>query len=254
MRSLLLIIFLSLLSTGTIAQQGPQALFDQANSYLEEGAYLDALNLYKGIEGLGYRSGPLYLNMGIASTELDSLGLAKAYLSRAAAFEETESRALESLDFVNSQFSRQSAILKKLPWDLAVQWMIREPGPRGVFYFGMALILIGMSILYGRWFGRLKDNRFKSGAIATVSLGIIILGLAFYSDYVDARYDEAVLINDEIQVMQAANRSSDLVSLAYEGYDLVIDQKISRQKDGWLYIRLGNGQYGWIEDNGIKII
>ncbi|MFN1835794.1 hypothetical protein AB2B38_011060 [Balneola sp. MJW-20] len=254
MRKLITVLFLFFFSFSVCAQQGPQALFDQANGYLEEGAYSDALNLYKGIERLGYKSGPLFLNMGIAATEIDSLGLAKAYLLRAVEYNETEDRAQEALEFVNSQFSRQSAILKKLPWDLAVQWMIKRPGPRGVFYFGIVLILLSMTILFGRWFGKLKDKKFKTSALSVLSTGIIILGLAFYSDYVDARYDEAVLTDDEIRVRSNADMDADLVSMAYEGYDLVVDQKISREKTGWLFVRLGNGQYGWIQDEGIKII
>ena len=42
--------------------------------------------------------------------------------------------------------------------------------------------------------------------------------------------------------------------MAYEGYDLTIDWKKSKTIENWYYIRLGNGQFGWIKAKGIKIL
>lgn len=249
------LLFLSaLISTGLSAQSDPQVPFVEANTLLENGAYAEALRSYKQIEATGFESGALYLNMGITATEMDSLGLAKAYLLRAAEYAETEEQALKALDYVNSQFSRQSAILRKLPWDLAVQWMIKVPGPGGVFTAGILIVLIGLSILFGRWFGKLHSDTFKSAAIYIAGTGIVIVLLSFYADYVDARYDEAVLITEESRVTREPAEGAELINVAYEGYDLVIDRKKSLNADGWLYIRLGNGQYGWIRNYGVKTI
>lgn len=246
---------LMFMTTGVQSQTSdPQISFVKANELLEEGAYAEALRSYKQIEASGTASGALFLNMGITATEMDSLGLAKAYLLKAAEYKTTEESAMKALDYVGSQFSRQSAILRKLPWDLAVQWMIKVPGPEGVYYTGIIVVLIGLSFLFGRWFGKLHSDRFKKAALYITAIGICFVLLSFYTDYVDARYDEAVLIIEESRVSKEPAEGSELINVAYEGYDLVIDRKKSKTAEGWLYIRLGNGQYGWIQNNGIKTI
>ena len=63
-----------------------------------------------------------------------------------------------------------------------------------------------------------------------------------------------MIITTEVQVKQKADESADLVSLGYEGYSITVDHKISKEASGWIYIRLGNGQFGWIKSSGVKIL
>jgi hypothetical protein len=55
-------------------------------------------------------------------------------------------------------------------------------------------------------------------------------------------------------VLELPDDESPLVSIAYEGYDLTVDQWESKEEDGWIYVRLGNGQYGWTKPEGIKVL
>ena len=112
--SIILILFFGLLSTVSFAQQ---AAFDRATTLLEDQEYMDAIKQYKQIHDEGHVSGALWLNMGVAYTQLDSLGKAKFYLLRAAEFSETEELASQSLEVIENRFSRRSAVLPMLPWD-----------------------------------------------------------------------------------------------------------------------------------------
>lgn len=243
-----------LIASAAHAQQSPQLLFDKANTLLENNDYMDAMNMYRQIADGDQVSGALYLNMGIASTQLDSLGLAKYYFLKAAGFETTKSSAIEALQYVESQFSRQSATLPKLPWDRAVDWMKTVPGSDGVFLFGFIFIFIAVSILLIHWAGFFSFTKLRRTFSSLSISGILILVLAFYVDYVDQRYSEAVIITNEIQVKQQADETADLVSLGYVGYSITIDHNQSSESTDWIYIRLGNGQFGWIKNSGIKIL
>jgi len=236
------------------SQSSPQVRFDTANDLLEEGKYREALKQYRQIEDSGSSSGPLFLNMGIASVQIDSLGLAKYYFLKAEHFESVKNSAEKALEFVNSQFSRQSAKLPKLPWDKAVDIFKNTPGTFGLFLIGYISLCIALIVIVLDWFNLISLAKRNTIAISLLAITVIMVSLAYYVDYVDQRYDEAVLISEESEVRQNPKESSELVSMAYEGYDLTLDRKKSEEFSGWYYIRLGNGQFGWIKSKGIEIL
>lgn len=254
MRYLMNMLLFALLSAGTLlAQSSPQLLFDQANTLLDEAKYQEAMEIYHRIENSGSVSGPLYLNMGIASAEIDSMGLAKYYFLKASKFDLTEDRAMDALEYVQAQFSRQSATLPKLPWDKAVDRLKEGPGPEGVFIIGFLLVLTAFTLIILHWFRIYTVKRYTGTILTLLVLSISVLGLSFYVDYVDQRYSEGVITTREVQVKQRPSGEADLVSLAYEGYSVTVDERNSRQHENWLFIRLGNGQFGWIPDEGVNV-
>lgn len=233
--------------------QSNQAIFDEANTYFEEGELSRAMKLYRLLEKENQVSGALFLNMGIVAVQLDSMGLAKYYFLKSAEFEETEDRANTALQYVNNQFSRQSATLPKLPWDRAVEWMIEIPTAFGVFILGFTIICISLFFLYLKWFNLLALNGFRWYSISGLTAGGLLILLSFYVDYVDRRYDQGVIIESSKRVLQSPDEGGNLVSIAYEGYSVIIDGWKSAEYNEWIYIRLGNGQYGWTPKDGIKL-
>jgi len=248
---LALLILMWLAPTLLFAQNSSQYEFDEANTKLENGDYKNALQQYRTIIADGEESGALYLNMGIAAVQLDSLGLAKYYFTRALAFDTAEQEANTALDFVNSQFSRQSATLPKLPWDKLVDILKVSPGTFGVFMIGYIILCIAVLLLLAKWFNFISFKKLPTLIMSIAGVGMVVLILAFYVDYVDQRYDEAILITEQSSVTQKPDSTSTLVSMAYEGYPLTIDQSVSEGHSDWYYVRLGNGLYGWIKKSGI---
>lgn len=236
------------------AQNSPQLLFDEANEALEQGDYRSALKSYYEIEKSGHETGALYLNMAIAAVQVDSLGLAKYYFKKAEKFSDVAPNAHEALEYVNSQFSRQSAMLPKLPWDKAVDILKVTPGTFTIFIIGFIFLVATLLLIISRWFNILIFPKHTNIVITIGLLSVLTIALSFYVDYVDERYSEAVLIIRQADVMERANPEASLISKAYEGYEVTVDFKKSESNTEWYYIRLGNGQYGWIKKEGVKII
>ena len=236
------------------AQPSSQLLFDEANTLLENNEYYKAMNKYRQIEASKEVSGALFLNMGITATQFDSMGLAKFYFLKSSKFETTKASALEALDYIESQFSRQSATLPKLPWDKAVNWLKSTPTPKGIFLLGFLFICVAVLFVLCSWFRVFSFKRLGQTVASFTVLGTLVVALSFYVDYVDHRYSQAVVITTEIQVMQQPTETAHLVSIAYEGYSVTIDHSTGKEPEGWYYIRLGNGQFGWVKHHGIKII
>lgn len=250
-RKMTLLVFALFYCSSLFAQQ---ATFDEANTLFKNGELNEAMTLYRSIESEDQVSGALFLNMGITAVQLDSLGLAKYYFLKALDFETTTQQAEEALQFVNSQFSRQSAILPKLPWDRAIEWINNSITAFGLFLIGFLITISGLTLLYLGWLEKLPLEKTSPYLISLIITGTALAGLAFYADYVNQRYDEAVLISTSERVLQQPDPESTLVSIAYEGYDLTVDHWKSAEFENWLYIRLGNGQFGWVRNEGIKIL
>jgi hypothetical protein len=236
------------------AFQSPQLLFDRGVEALEENNFDAARSNFLQLLEEGFESGPLYLNLGIVAVQDDSLGLAKYYFLKAEDFRSTQEDALEGLRYVESRFSRQSAVLPKLPWEQALDWIKNEIGNPTLFIIGAVFFNFSILMLVASWFYVSKTMLFKKFGFSSGPIGIILVCLAFYVDYLDGRYHEAVMVVDQTNVVEQADENSDLVSLAYEGYSFTIDRRKSNEAEGWSYVRMSNGLYGWVKSNTIRTL
>ena len=254
--SLLLLLLLALMAipTPARAQQSPQALFDQANTQLQEGQIIEALSSYRKLTSANAVSGSLYLNMGISYVRLDSLGKAKYYFLKASRFDETEERAAEGLNYVEERFSRQSAVLPKLPWEKAIDWLKNNVGSSVLLGLGIILFNLGIIGIITGWFNSSWQRHLKISGITLSAIGLSIVLLSFYTQYLANRYQSAVMVHQQANVMEKPTDESAMVSQAYEGYTFTVDTHQSRDHTGWKYVRMSNGLYGWIPSDKIMIL
>lgn len=237
-----------------LGQQSPQAVFDQANKELESNNYQEAISLYQDLENQNNISGALFLNMGICYQRIDSLGKAKYYFLKASNFDETRDRAEEALEYVDSQFSRQSAVLPKLPWDVATDWLQQNVGANNLLLIGIILLNIGVIVFVSHWFLNRYSKHLRISGLVSVCLSVLIIATSFYTYYVNERYSPAVMVTQKVSVLERPEQEASLVSRAYEGYTFTVDHYRSESQAGWSYVRMSNGLYGWIPDSEILII
>lgn len=250
----LLFTILIVATTVVTAQNNVQLQFDRANEALQQGNIMQALNSYQNLENGDYVSGSLYLNMGISYVQLDSLGKAKYYFLKASRFEETEEKAGQGLEYVEQRFSRQSAVLPKLPWDKAVDWLKRNVGASTLLGAAIILINIGIIAFVGTWFWIPFKKPVQWTALSVAGTGMVILLLSFYVQYVSNRYSEAVMVHRQTNVVEQPSNESSVISQAYEGYTFTVDEYRSDEHPGWSYIRMSNGLFGWIPNNDIMVL
>ncbi|TYP93434.1 SH3-like domain-containing protein [Fodinibius salinus] len=234
--------------------QQPQAVFDRANQQLQSANYSKALSLYKQLEDDNTVSGALFLNMGVAYERVDSLGKAKYYLLKASRFEETESEAKEGLQFVESRFSRQSAVLPKFPWNVAVDWLRHNIGASNILLIGILLLNIGVILYVVRWFVEWYPGLLRIFGLSTVVVSLLLISCSFYTDYVDNRYSKAVMVTEQAPVLENPQQDASLISQSFEGYTFTVDHHRSRKVNQWSYVRMSNGLYGWIQSSDIRTL
>lgn len=236
------------------AQTNPQLQFDRANSQLQAGQFREALSIYQSLEKQGHISGSLFLNMAIGYVQLDSLGKAKYYFMKAEEFEETRNRAGEGLEFVESRFSHQSAVLPKLPWELFFDWLGNTMGATPLLAIGIILVNVGITAFVAGWFFTTIAKSLRIGGMGAGAAGLIIVFSSFYIQYLQNRYSQAVMIHQQANVVEQPGSDGAIVSQAYEGYTFTVDHSKSGEYSGWSYVRLSNGLYGWIPNTEIMIL
>jgi hypothetical protein len=243
----------------TINQSTPVSIsqaqfdFEAANTLLEQGQYKEALKKYGAIREMGLYSGGLFVNMAIAAVELDSLGLAKYYLQKALLDESTESAAATGLMYVETQFSRQSATLPALPWEQFFDFIETNIGAFAIYWISFGCILLSTLLLLMSWFlGLWAEGSTRKITLIGIGFGLMLLALSLFINQRAARFQDAVIVVNEATVYSEADVDASAVAVGYEGYDCRVDFSVTATND-WLYIRLGNGQMGWIQQSALRI-
>ena len=231
----------------------PQAIFDKANIQIELKHYKQALSMYEVIDAKDLGSGPLYLNMGVAWTRLDSLGLAKYYFIKASDFPSTKSKALQGIDYVNNQLEHNETLLPALPWDRFFNWIENQIGIHTLIFISILIINLGVIALIATWLWPAYAKWLKNPAYVVLVMGIVLLALGGFTDYQARRYAKAIQVVRESNIREKPDSDSGIVSLSYEGYRFKIDRDRSQNYPDWYYVRMGNGQYGWIHRNDLKL-
>ncbi len=234
--------------------QKPQLVFDQANQELQDGDIQSALELYHDLEKDNQLSGALFLNMGLSYIRADSMGKAKYYFLKAREFEETRSRAQNGLVYVENRFSHQSAVLPTLPWENALNWLNDRIGAAILLAIGLLLFNLGIFFYIIPWFSTRSFSALSTAAVTVTAVGVLVLMLSFYIDYREERYRQAVMITEETTVRDQPATDAGTVSRAFEGYVFTVDRRESSTETGWSYVRLSNGQYGWIPASEIMTL
>lgn len=252
LRKIAISITLILLTVASLPAQ--QASFDRANTLLEENEYAEALRIYHSIADEGHESGALWLNMGIAYSQIDSLGVAKYHLLKAKQFEETAELADEALLYVNDRFSRQSAVLPALPWDKFFQFLSNTLGLNAIVITALLFFYCAVGLLIWSWFRSDLKTVLQKGSYLSFSLMALLFLFSWVIYYQESRYSTAVMVERQSVVHERPNESSSVITTAYEGYTMRVDFKTGADHPGWNYVRLENGMYGWVKKDGLKIL
>tara|TARA_R100001143_G_scaffold63570_1_gene72051 strand:- start:335 stop:1099 length:765 start_codon:yes stop_codon:yes gene_type:complete len=251
-KKIVISIFLLLLTAASLTAQ--QSRFDSANTLLNESEYADAIQIYQSIADDGFESGALWLNMGIAYSQIDSLGVAKYYLLKAKQFEETADLAEDALLYVNDRFSRKSAVLPALPWDQFFQFLSDTFGLNAILISALFFFYCAAGMLIWSWFRVDLKNVLRKGSYISFSLMTLLFLFSWIIYYQNSRYSTAVMVDRQSVVYERPNETSSVITTAYEGYTMRVDFKTGADNQDWNYVRLENGMYGWVKKDGLKIL
>ena len=236
------------------AVSAQQSRFDSANILLQESEYADAIQLYQSIAEDGYESGALWLNLGIAYSQMDSLGVAKFYLLKAKQFRETSALAEDALLYVNERFTRRSAVLPPLPWNQFIDFLSTTFGLNAILFTALIFFYGGAGLLIWSWFRNDFRKVLKQGSYICFGLMTLLFLFSWIIYYQENRFSTAVLVDRQSVVYEQPNESSSVITTAFEGYTMRVDFNRGADYPEWKYVRLENGMFGWVKRESLKIL
>jgi hypothetical protein len=246
------IVFWATVSVPLFAQN-TQARFDDALNLSTSGNNVAAYDSLKAILDDGYLSGNLYYNLGVISTKLDSLSVAKLYFIAASRYTDTRQIALEGIAFLDSRFPQRVAELPRLPWEQFFDWLERAIGITSLFWSIVVIAHVGVLLYMLGW--HVGRPRWLRGAYLSAALYVItFLSVLLYIDGRNQRFEDGVIIVGQFALKELPDTTSAVISQAYEGFSFIVDKQVSLQHPGWLYVRMSNGLYGWLPESALRTI
>ena len=252
LRFFTILVFFSI-PTGLL-MASPQQEFNRAAYLISEENYEEAFEVYRGIEESEYLSGALFLNMGITLIHADSLGLAKYYFMRAGEFNETRSRALEGLDYVNTEIERRHGSIPILFSSWWRDWIQFEIGIWNLLIGAIIVFNLAALIIAVGWFKPTISFWMKITGIPLMVISLLAMAMAIWLDWHSGDYVRGVIIQQEVTLMAEPTETAEEVENAYEGFTVTHNRPKSMNHQGWAHITLSNGVSGWVPSSGLRTL
>lgn len=233
--------------------QNPQGDFNRGNFLFEQQKYQEALEIFREIEGEGFASGPLFLNMGLSYVYLDSLGLALYYFDRAAGFSQTRAQAQQGIQHVEDALDRRRTPIAVLPMYRFNEFLNKDLGLMRILV--MALVLLNLAALC--WAASWFYPRFGSLLRYLTVIGFLLFMTAsLAAGYVwkqQEHFSYGMFTEQGLAVFEQPDPDSTPVFLIYEGYTFQLDHRKTPEHGRWIYVNMSNGIDGWVRNRGYRL-
>ena len=218
---LMFLLFQSYFLYGAEDLENINKLFENANKLYNEGKYLDANYLYRGIISSNIISKDLYYNLASSYAAIGSNGYAVLYYEKALNINPFDKEANSMIELItgNDNYNSQMII---------------------TMYILLMLFLICFTLLILLFMKKRKFNKF-----------LLILSIIFLIPTIIASNrinDDYVVTLNESNIYSGSSTKSDVVSVIEEGEKL----RVLEEYTNWYYVK-GNFK-GWISKNSAEKI
>jgi Tetratricopeptide repeat/Bacterial SH3 domain len=250
-RILILVVLVAVLSAFSRGQT-PDQLFQQANSFFQQGKVAEARDLYEGIRQAGLESGELYFNLGNAYYRTGDIGRAILNYERALRLMPGDEDVRHNLDLANLRIADRLEPVPRLfiwdSWDSIKHWF----SLRGITWtlYAVYLVFLGCVAvtLLARTYGLRKMAFLTSLGVLLVLGFFVAVFLGRLTD--DTRRDEGVVVESITTVKNSPDSKSSDAFVLHAGVKFQILDGIN----DWIKIRLADGKVGWMERASAEII
>jgi len=251
---ILVIASLSLVAcTGSDTKRTVQETFERGVSEVNSGNLDDGYQTLLSLHEQGYRSGYLYYNLAVTAYKMDSISVAKYYYVISRQYRETYVVSEQALSYVDSRFPNKAPSLPSLPWERFFDYLERTIGVSLLFILG----IFGINLFVLLYLISKKGNTSSWILYFYKILGLfslVTLIITFYIDYRNARFTEAVMITGQHALKEVPDSNARVLAQTYEGFQFTVDRNASKPDQGWWYVRMSNGVYGWLPVGSIRVI
>ncbi len=246
-----LFLFLVLVFNMSTAQNIDK-MFVDANALYKEGAYVDAVKLYKEIEQKKQVSSELYYNLGNCYYKLNKVAPTIYNYEKALKLNPRNKDARNNL-----VFAKKMTLDRIEPLPKSVFQRFNESVLKKLSYDGWSIVSIIFSIIMSVFFLLFyfssvssKKKIFFITALTSLLMLIITIIITQYQ-YDKSKNDvEAIVFTEEVSVKNEPIKDGEETFVIHEGAKV----KVLDTVDNWKKIKLSDGKIGWMLTEHLKII
>ncbi|MGZ3873048.1 MAG: tetratricopeptide repeat protein [Mucilaginibacter sp.] len=232
--------------------EGVSALFKSGNNSYNKGQYKEALTAYQKVIGSGYESAALYYNMGNACYKTGDIPSALLYYGKAHKLSPGDEDINFNIRFVNL---RTTDKIDEAPEFFPTRWwkgFILGISANSLALLSILFVLLASSLLIIYFFTTsvsVKRSSFYSAVILFI-IGAFVVFIAGMQVSYFKGHREAIIFSSSVTVKSGPVDKAAALFVIHDGARVnVLDDS-----NGWLKIRLANGNEGWIKAGDAKEI
>lgn len=242
-----------LLSSGTKCfGTADQQLLLRADSAYQQENYADAIELYEQIAANGNEGSILFYNLGNAYYKNGDNAKALLWYERALKLDPTDEDIQHNIAFVNQKIIDK---IDAVPETMFAKWwenitnLMNERQWSILSIIGSVLLFLSIGAYL---FSRSAGIRTTGFVTFWLSILIIVFSVIFASRQKEkaTHHTEAIVMDLVVDAKTAPNASGKNLFVIHEGLKV----QITNEMNGWVEIRLPNGEKGWIAQNSIEKI
>ena len=254
MKKIQYILFVILFTMSAAACYGDtdEQLLLRADSAYQQENYAEAITLYEQIAANGNEGAILFYNLGNAYYKSGENAKALLWYERAHKLDPADEDIQHNIAFVNRKIIDK---IDAVPETLFAQWWRKVTDLMSERQWAV-LSIIGSFLLFlsiGAYlFARSGGLRTTGFVTFWISIIVIVFSVIFANRQKEkaTQHTEAIVMDLVVDAKNAPNASGKNLFVIHEGLKV----QITNEMNGWVEIRLPNGEKGWIAQNSIEKI
>lgn len=235
-----------------LAFSDPKDDFAIANNLYKEGKYNEAIEYYEKIVNQNYFSFELYYNMGNAYFKLKNYPKAILYYEKAKKINSTDEELNHNLNLANTFIKDKVEEIPQLFISNFYSELVKSKASDDWAWLAIKTMFLALSgfllFLFSSNYLIRKIGFFS--AIIIVLFSVLIASLGFEQKKNEEDMSNAILMVPSCNVLASPDEKATRLFVIHEGIKL----KINKKENDWIYIKLSNGNSGWIKASDVEII
>ena len=228
-----------------------QSLFEKGNAYYAKGQYKEAAAAYQQIVNSGYQSVGVYYNLGNAEYRLNDVASAILYYEKAHKLSPGDEDINANIRFANQKLSDK---IDETPQLFFVNWwhsFILCFAANTLAVWSVILFILAsaaLTVYFYTYSVSVKKISFYT-MIVMVILGFATIIVTTSQSSYFAANKQAIIFNT-VNVKGGPMDSSSTLFVLHEGTKVNVEET----GNGWLRIKIANGNQGWVRAGDAKVI
>lgn len=229
-----------------------QNLFEEANTYYNDGKYAEAIDNYQAVLESGQHSADLYFNLANANYKLNNIAPSIFYYEKALQLEPNDKDIINNMAFAQNMTIDAIDVIP----DAGLSKLLNTTTHKmsfdtwAIVSVSFVFCFVILFLIYYFSYSTIRKRLTFIGSLAALTLVCVTLAFAFHKYNLDKRDNPAIIFVQESKVKSTPNTKSEEAFRLHEGTKV----QVIETYNNWQKIKLTDGKTGWVATEDIKLL